>query len=178
MKNPNETLFSHCPACGGKSLHPRNEKAFECKACCFRFYMNCASAVIGLITNDQGELLITRRKHDPAAGTLDLPGGFIEPGETAEAGLLREIKEELNLTVTETRYLTSAPNTYVFKGVEYSVTDLAFICKVADLAPIQANDDVTDFCFMAPKAIDPSAFGLASPKQVFRVYQDHLGFPR
>ena len=173
MKNPNQHLFTHCPACG-RGLAPRNEKSFACTDCGFLFYMNCASAAMGLITDDKGRLLVTRRKRNPAAGTLDFPGGFIEPGETVEHGLTREIKEELNLTVTGLTYLTSAPNTYVFKGVEYAVTDLAFICTVADLSVIRADDDVAEFLFVTPEDIDPAQFGLDSPKQVIRAYQEHL----
>ena len=136
--------------------------------------MNCAAAAMGLITNAQGQLLVTRRKKDPAAGTLDFPGGFIEPGESAEEGLKREIKEELNLNVSQMDYLTSAPNTYLFKDVEYAVTDLAFLCKIDDFTPIQADDDVDDFFFMDVDKINPDDFGLDSPKKVIRRYQQFL----
>ncbi|MCG8564740.1 MAG: NUDIX domain-containing protein [Desulfobacterales bacterium] len=177
MNNPNQNLFSHCPSCGRKSLVPRNEKAFQCRECSLVFYMNCASAAIGLIANEKGELLVTRRKRNPAAGTLDLPGGFIEPGESAEQGLKREIKEELNLEVTGMTYFTSAPNTYVFKDVQYAVTDLAFICRVDDFSPISADDDVAEFFFIPPEKIDPALFGLDSPKIIIRHYRQHIGSP-
>ncbi|MCG8531066.1 MAG: NUDIX domain-containing protein [Desulfovibrionales bacterium] len=174
MENPNQTRFTHCPSCGNTTLLPRNGKSFQCSECQFLFYMNCAAAAMGLITNAQGQLLVTRRKRNPAAGTLDFPGGFIEPGESAEEGLKREIKEELNLDVLKMTYLTSAPNTYQFKDVEYAVTDLAFICEVGDLTTIQADDDVEDFFFMDMDKINPNDFGLDSPKKVIRRYQQYL----
>lgn len=40
------------------------------------------------------ECLLIERKHDPYAGSWALPGGFVEPGENAETGALRELKEE------------------------------------------------------------------------------------
>ncbi len=52
---------------------------------------------MALILNEKNQLLVTRRKQDPFKGTLDLPGGFAEPGEGIEQSLIREIKEELEI---------------------------------------------------------------------------------
>ena len=54
-----------------------------------------------------------RRAKEPAKGTLDLPGGFVDMYETVEDGMRREIKEETGLDVTEIQYLFSSPNVYV-----------------------------------------------------------------
>jgi len=80
-------------------------------------YLNCAAAAIALIFSPANNLLVTRRKYDPAKGMLDFPGGFADPGETIEECLIREVKEELNLDMEKLTYICSYPNTYQFKKV-------------------------------------------------------------
>ncbi|MCP4219092.1 MAG: NUDIX domain-containing protein, partial [bacterium] len=52
-----------------------------------------------VIVNDQNETLLLLRKKSPEKGCWDLPGGRVELGETIEAAILREIKEELGVDV-------------------------------------------------------------------------------
>ena len=87
------TLFHYCPRCGSSRFTERNEKAKKCTDCGFVYYFNPSSATVALILNSQGELLVTRRAKDPAKGTLDLPGGFVDMHETGEEGVAREVQE-------------------------------------------------------------------------------------
>ena len=73
-----------------------------------------------------GRVLLVRRAREPAAGTLDLPGGFIDFGETAEVALVRELREELDLAIEVLDYLGSYPNVYPYAGVRYHTLDLCF----------------------------------------------------
>jgi ADP-ribose pyrophosphatase YjhB (NUDIX family) len=120
--------------------------------------------------NEKNQLLVTQRKHDPARGTLDLPGGFAEPGESIEQCLTREIKEELDLDITRLEYLCSFSNIYPYKSVVYPVTDMAFICHVKTFDTIKARDDIEGFSFVALAGLDKGLFGLASPKRVIEYY--------
>ncbi len=163
--NPNADLFRFCPSCGKQMLKPESVKSFQCKACGFLFFINCASAAIAVILDDKNRVLTTIRAHDPAKGTLDLPGGFSEPGEGIEEALTREIKEELNLDVISMRYLCSFPNTYPYKQVTYPITDMAFVCKVKTFDTITAMDDVAGFKFLALNTLDISAFGMESARK-------------
>ncbi|WP_022669018.1 NUDIX hydrolase [Desulfospira joergensenii] len=171
MKNPNCPVFVFCPCCGEKSLVPESHKSFGCRSCGFIFYINNAAAVMALIFNEKKELLVTLRKNDPAKGQLDLPGGFAEPGEGIEQSLIREVKEELNLEITSLRYLCSFSNTYPFKGVIYPITDMAFICETSGLENIRARDDVLDFQFVDPAALDTTSFGMESPRRVVETWR-------
>ncbi len=166
MRNPNDHLFKYCPKCGEKDLSLSSKKSFICRSCNFKFYLNTAAAGIALIFNKKGELLVTKRKYDPAKGMLDFPGGFAEPGETIEACLIREIKEELNLAITSLTYFCSVPNIYVYKTVTYSIIDFAFLCNVDNFDTIKASDDISDFYFIKLASLDKSRFGLDSPKIV------------
>ena len=164
MINSNSHLFQYCPGCGNKTLSAACPKSFVCLQCRFKFYLNTASAGIALIFNQNQDLLVTRRKHDPAKGMLDFPGGFAEPGESLEGCLMREIKEELNLDTDSLTYFCSVPNTYVYKDVTYSITDFAFFCQVPDFGPITAQDEILDFSFMNPGALNKNDFGFESSK--------------
>src|SRR5579884_2935910 len=60
----------------------------------------------GVLINDRGEVLIAERPPDKlAAGKWEFPGGKIEPGESVEAALARELREELGIEVREARRL-------------------------------------------------------------------------
>ena len=104
-------LFKYCPECGSAHFEINNEKSKHCADCGFTYYFNPSAATVAFILNHKNELLVCRRGKEPAKGTLDLPGGFIDMAETGEQGVTREVFEETGLTVTETHYLLSLPNT-------------------------------------------------------------------
>lgn len=81
----------------------------------------------GLILRPDGALLLGQRPADkPWPGWWELPGGKLEPGETAMQALARELKEELDITVTQ-----AAPwVTYVHEYPK-NIVKLMF-CKVTD----------------------------------------------
>jgi 8-oxo-dGTP diphosphatase len=54
----------------------------------------------GLVVDDRGRLLLVLRANDPGRGQWSVPGGRVEPGETDEAAVRREIAEETTLSVT------------------------------------------------------------------------------
>lgn len=53
----------------------------------------------GIVTDPRGRLLLIRRAHDPEAGRWSLPGGRVEPGESARDATAREVAEETGLAV-------------------------------------------------------------------------------
>lgn len=101
---------------------------------------------------------------------LDLPGGFVEPLETAEEAVIREIREELNLQVTSMAYLVSFPNLYPFSGFVVPTVDLAFACQTGDQEQIRPEDDVASVEFILPEKIDFNELCSESMKQIIRFY--------
>ncbi len=172
--DPGHPVFLFCPKCSVKSLRPHGPQGYRCDVCGFEFFLNVAAAAAGLIVNAKNELLVCVRAKDPAKDTLDLPGGFIDPDETAEQAICREIKEELNLDVIGCAYFCSVPNQYPYMGVVYRTMDLAFICQVADFAPLKAMDDIKSCLFLAIDQLDLAQFGFASVRQIIERFVQSL----
>ena len=76
---------------------------------------------VAVITNQEGKILIDRRRESGEMGGLwEFPGGKIEPGETVTECIEREIKEELDLTILVGDRLTSITHNYqTFKVTLY-----------------------------------------------------------
>ena len=149
-----------------------NFKSKHCTACGFTYYANPCSATAAFILNGRGDLLVALRGKEPAKGTLDLPGGFVDMDETVEQGMKREIKEETGLDVAALRYLFSIPNRYLYSGMVIHTIDMFYEAHVPDDAPIHADDDVATLTWMPLDAIDPARFGLQSISQAVRQYLD------
>lgn len=67
--------FKYCPACGSSHFETNSEKSKLCRSCGFEYFVNPSAATAAFIMNERGELLVERRKREPAKGMLDLPGG-------------------------------------------------------------------------------------------------------
>ncbi len=161
MKHPLEQ-FRFCPKCGSAHFITHNEKSKRCSDCGFIYYFNSSAAAVAVIENREGEALVAKRANDPAKGTYDLPGGFIDMYETAETAICREVNEETGLIVNSMQYLFSIPNIYVYSGFEVHTVDMFFKCKVIDFSRLRAQDDVSELKFIAYSELDPADFGLVS----------------
>lgn len=161
MKHPLQQ-FQFCPKCGSKHFSVHNEKSKKCSDCGFVYYFNSSAAVVAIIENDKAEILVARRAKDPAQGTLDLPGGFVDLYETAEEAVAREIEEETGLLINSSRYLFSIPNIYLYSGFEVHTVDIFFKCKVIEFNHLTAHDDVSELQFIALNRLNPADFGLVS----------------
>lgn len=169
-----EDSFRYCPRCGLPRPRILAGRQLLCSACGLRFFFNTAAAAGAFIFHG-GRLLLCERAEDPGKGLLDIPGGFIEFNETIEDGLRREIAEELHLEVTRLRYLTSAPNDYVYAGVPYKTADTFFVCEAVSPEALQAADDVAAVRWLFPQAVDDGQFAFASARQAFRALLEALG---
>ena len=167
-------LFKYCPKCGSPHFEVNNEKSKRCADCGFVYYFNSSAATVAFILNDKNELLVCRRGKEPAKGTLDLSGGFIDMHETGEEGVAREVLEETGLQVEEAVYQFSLPNTYLYSGFLVHTLDLFFLCKVKDTSRIKAMDDVAESFWLPLDEVNPEEFGLDSVREgVRRFLNEH-----
>ena len=157
------TVFKYCPKCGAAALRPAGQKLLRCSACGFELYLNPAAAVAGVIVDGQGRMVVLVRGKDPGKGKWDLPGGFVDPGETAEDALRREVREEIGLEVTALRYLGSWPNIYEYMGVAYRTLDMGFVCEAAETARARPMEtEIADVLFLSPDQVDLGRFAFRS----------------
>jgi ADP-ribose pyrophosphatase YjhB (NUDIX family) len=89
---------SHCTYCGSRFLDaepwPRS-----CGACGNRSYLNPLPVAVVLTPVGDG-IVVIRRNIEPAKGTLTLPGGYIDLGETWQEGAVRELREETGIGIS------------------------------------------------------------------------------
>lgn len=164
----------YCPKCGKDSFIEDSFKSVKCQKCNFRIFLNAGAAVIAIIRNDKDEVLFTVRRHDPSAGMLDFPGGFVDYEENAEEALRREIREELNLQISDLKYLLSIPNIYEYEGILYHTLDLVFTCKVENFDNIKTADDVSGYKFISIENISLDDVGLRSAKEIIKILKSQV----
>ena len=156
-------MFKYCPKCGAAALRVVGAKLLRCEACGFELYMNPAASAAGVIIDELGRMVVLVRGQEPGRGKWDLPGGFVDPGETAEEALRREVREELGLEVTALRYLGSWPNVYDYMGVRYRTVDFGFVCEVAGAEGARAMEsEIAETLLLEPRDVDIERFAFAS----------------
>ena len=166
MQHPLE-LFHFCPKCGSSEFEIHNALSKHCANCGFTYYQNPRASTAAFILNGKGELLVARRAKDPAKGTLDLPGGFVDNYENAEQGMVREIEEETGLKVEadKVQYMFSIPNIYRYSGMDIHTLDLFFLCLVAEDAEVKAADDAAELTWLPLREVYVERFGLRSIRE-------------
>jgi len=87
----------HCPRCGERTERqiPEGEDRERdvCRACGVVHYVN-PKMVVGCVIEHEGKVLLCQRAIEPRRGYWTLPAGFLEIGESAMAGAVRETHEE------------------------------------------------------------------------------------
>ncbi len=160
--SPNSGIFRHCPGCAREDISFDGLKKWECPHCGWTFFLNAAAAVMVILADAEDRVLLTVRAKDPAAGKLDLPGGFVDPGETAEEALRREVAEELGLKLGALRYLGSSLNNYHYKGVVYPTCDMVFACRLPTRKLTLDPAEIAGVVMLRPDEIDPAALAFES----------------
>lgn len=99
-----------CACCGAESRVAQAGWQRDCPACGARHFPRTDPVVIMLITH--GNSVLLGRSPGWPEGLFSLLAGFVEPGETVEAAVRREVAEEAGITVGAVGYLASQPWPY------------------------------------------------------------------
>ena len=99
---------THCPRCGGPTTPQAAGHVRRCERDGSEHYPRTDPAVIMSVIDADDRLLLGRQSSWPE-GRFSTLAGFVEPGESLEAAVRREVHEEAGITLGEVRYLGSQP---------------------------------------------------------------------
>jgi ADP-ribose pyrophosphatase YjhB (NUDIX family) len=162
------SFFKFCPSCASTNFTFSDNRRFLCEDCGFTYYHNIAAAV-AIVFTFEDKVLFTVRNVDPDKGKWDLPGGFIDPNETAEEAACREIKEELGIEIStsDLKYITTSPNKYLYKNVPYRTIDIFYECPLtSDVMTINAEDEIQELIWVKRSEIELNQIGFVSIRKV------------
>ncbi len=171
-KSPKD-FFKYCPRCG-TSYDPAfvSDNRLDCKKCGFVFYQSPKATAAAIILDENRRILLTRRAVDPAKGKLDLPGGFINWGESPRDAIIREIDEELKITFLPRNIFDVVHTWYEYEGVRYSLANIFFIGSIMG-NPVP-SDDVESFEWYDLASI-PDEYAFPEMKELLESLRIRIG---
>lgn len=98
----------YCPRCGSRTEIAASGHMRVCPRDGSQHFPRVDPAVIMLVHDDEGRALLARGPGWPE-GRMSVLAGFVEPGESLEHAVIREVLEEVGVAVTAPRYLGSQP---------------------------------------------------------------------
>ncbi len=132
-------------------------------------------ATVGaLIFNEVGEVLMIRTQK--WSDLWGIPGGKIRYGETIEAALHREIKEETDLTVTDSRFVMvqdCIESKEFYRKAHFLL--LNYTCQASGNDGVRLNQEAQAFCWVAPQAAFDLNLNTPTRKLLEAVLQDERG---
>ncbi|QIZ75488.1 (deoxy)nucleoside triphosphate pyrophosphohydrolase [Ferrimonas lipolytica] len=106
--------------------------------------------VVAAVMIADGKIFVAQRHRSHSQGGLwEFPGGKVEPGETAEIALERELQEELSINVTVTEYLATSVHQYPDKTVKLH----GYLCQWHG-DQIELTGSHEQYRWLAPQQVD------------------------
>lgn len=125
-----DDAFRFCPLCAA-ALQPLPDGDDAGRPACptghFVHYDNPAVTTYAFVRDDEDRYLVLRRAKEPCLGEWDLPGGFVEAGETPGDAIVRELREETGLEIGIERILGAFTGQYGAGG-KWTV-DVGFLAR-------------------------------------------------
>ncbi|MEU3556797.1 NAD(+) diphosphatase [Streptomyces fragilis] len=103
-----QRLHRFCSRCGGRTVIAAAGHVRRCPKCGAEHYPRTDPAVIMAVTDDDDRILLGRQVHWPE-GRFSTLAGFVEPGESIEAAVRREVFEEAGVIIGDVSYVASQP---------------------------------------------------------------------
>lgn len=142
-----------CPYCGNglaeRVIDGKQRLACSTPSCAYVFWDNPTPVVAAIVELD-GTVVLARNRLWPEK-MFGLITGFLEQGETPEAAVLREVKEELGLTGTSTSFIG------FYSFFEKNQLILAF--HVPALGTVSLGEELAEVRYVSPERLKPWPFG-------------------
>lgn len=126
-----------CPRCGEPTESVSAGAERRCAADGTLHFPRTDPAVIMLVTDPTDRALLGRQASWPS-GRYSTLAGFVEPGESAEQAVIREVAEESGVIVTDVRYLGSQPWPFPASLM------LGFMARATDQQPVADGDELSE----------------------------------
>ncbi|MCD4830130.1 MAG: NUDIX hydrolase [Candidatus Cloacimonetes bacterium] len=147
----------YCIRCGSQmESRPDREGKLRatCTGCGWIFYRNPIPAAACVIFDEQGRLLLIKRRCEPKPGEWALPSGYIEIDQTPEETAVAEMREETGLVGEVDRFL----GYFVGHSPLYqSILSFGYLMRVTG-GKLEAGDDAAEARYVAPSEAPPVAF--------------------
>lgn len=98
----------YCGSCRAPLVDVDGEHARRCEACDIFLPTQISPAVVVLLRRPTGEILLVRHTYGPT-DLWALVAGFVDPGESLEEAVAREVQEEVGLSIADLTYVASQP---------------------------------------------------------------------
>ncbi len=166
------TTTRFCPACGAPTVerHIDHYMRSVCTSCGKILYRNPVPAT-GCVVEQEGSVLLARRKFEPWKGCWYVPSGFVEYGDDVEETARREVREETGLVVE------LGPLFGVYSYFDDPRQDGIIILYRASVVggALEAGDDAAEVAFFAANRLPPGdQIGFASHRQALREWRDEV----
>jgi NAD+ diphosphatase len=163
--------FRFCPLCGDQLLplaDGPDRGRIGCRRGHFVHYDNPAVTAFAFVERD-GRYLVLERGQEPYRGRWELPGGFVETGESPAEAVRREVFEETGLHVETTSILGAYTSRYGDDG-KWTV-DVAFHCQ-APPGDLSLSTESSDATWVSIERMPPLAF--AGERSAFEEFKQGL----
>lgn len=147
-----ESAARYCLRCG-VALAPRQIFGHTRPACpaCDYVYFEDPKVAVGVVADRRGQILLTRRNHEPRMGRWSFPSGFVDAGEDVRAAAVREAHEETGIIVQ----LRSLLGIYQEEGSR--VIYIAYAAAAGEGDPV-ADEESMEVRFFPEAALPDLAF--------------------
>lgn len=142
---------------------------YRCEGGHTQFRSPAPTASVVLVDGDK--LVMSRRAIDPNKGMVDFFGGFLESGETLEAGAARELEEELGVTsedYSELVYFGSYASEYRYEQEYRPILGTYFLANLKSGTTLSPADDCAEVVFMLIEKVDWSVISEGDAKAALK----------
>ncbi|MEM6985919.1 MAG: NAD(+) diphosphatase [Pseudomonadota bacterium] len=145
-----------CPICGGTLEHASAGHSAKCTSCGVDQFPRVDPAVIMLVHDGGDRVLLGRSAHFPP-GMHSVLAGFVEPGESLEEAVEREVYEEVGVRVRDVQYRGSQPWPFPQSLMLGFIAEARETTLSINTAELEAADWYTRDALLAPAEARPVA---------------------